>query len=122
MALTSTGDMADLGVGPGRATRIRKRTCHITVIVSRMPEAELQRRLVGLFRAFKKGDRARGPSKEDGKHAGCHRVERAAMADAALVKYAAQLGGDILAGPAGGLVHNDDSCHASSWIGRPVAV
>jgi large subunit ribosomal protein L22 len=28
----------------GRATRIRKRTCHITVIVSRMPEAELQRR------------------------------------------------------------------------------
>ena len=28
----------------GRATRIRKRTCHITVIVSRMPEAELNRR------------------------------------------------------------------------------
>ena len=28
----------------GRATRIRKRTCHITVIVSRMPEEELNRR------------------------------------------------------------------------------
>jgi large subunit ribosomal protein L22 len=28
----------------GRATRIRKRTCHITVIVSRMGEAELARR------------------------------------------------------------------------------
>jgi large subunit ribosomal protein L22 len=28
----------------GRATRIRKRTCHITVIVTRMPEAELERR------------------------------------------------------------------------------
>jgi len=28
----------------GRATRIRKRTCHITIIVSRMPEAELERR------------------------------------------------------------------------------
>lgn len=28
----------------GRATRIRKRTTHITVIVSRMPEAELERR------------------------------------------------------------------------------
>jgi large subunit ribosomal protein L22 len=27
----------------GRATRIRKRTCHITVIVSRMPEAMLER-------------------------------------------------------------------------------
>jgi large subunit ribosomal protein L22 len=28
----------------GRATRIRKRTCHITVIVSRLPEEELRRR------------------------------------------------------------------------------
>ncbi len=28
----------------GRATRIRKRTCHITVIVSRLSEAELDRR------------------------------------------------------------------------------
>jgi large subunit ribosomal protein L22 len=27
----------------GRATRIRKRTCHITVIVSRLPEDQLQR-------------------------------------------------------------------------------
>ena len=28
----------------GRATRIRKRTCHVTIIVSRMPDAELTRR------------------------------------------------------------------------------
>ena len=28
----------------GRATRIRKRTCHITIIVTRLSEAELQRR------------------------------------------------------------------------------
>jgi large subunit ribosomal protein L22 len=28
----------------GRATRIRKRTCHITVIVSRMPDEELRQR------------------------------------------------------------------------------
>ena len=28
----------------GRATRIRKRTCHITLIVSRMPEGRLERR------------------------------------------------------------------------------
>jgi large subunit ribosomal protein L22 len=28
----------------GRATRIRKRTCHITVIVARLPDAELSRR------------------------------------------------------------------------------
>jgi large subunit ribosomal protein L22 len=30
----------------GRATRIRKRTCHITVIVSRLPEERLERLLV----------------------------------------------------------------------------
>jgi large subunit ribosomal protein L22 len=28
----------------GRATRIRKRACHITIILSRMPDAELERR------------------------------------------------------------------------------
>ncbi len=28
----------------GRATRIRKRTCHVTVIVSRLPDAELRQR------------------------------------------------------------------------------
>jgi large subunit ribosomal protein L22 len=28
----------------GRATRIRKRTCHITIIVSRLPEARLEQR------------------------------------------------------------------------------
>ena len=28
----------------GRATRIRKRTCHITIIVSRLPEAQLELR------------------------------------------------------------------------------
>jgi len=28
----------------GRATRIRKRTCHVTVIVSRLPESELRQR------------------------------------------------------------------------------
>src|SRR5205085_10354772 len=28
----------------GRATRIRKRTCHITIIVSRLPDVEIRRR------------------------------------------------------------------------------
>jgi len=28
----------------GRATRIRKRTCHVTIIVSRLPEVEIRRR------------------------------------------------------------------------------
>jgi large subunit ribosomal protein L22 len=40
----------------GRATRIRKRTCHITVIVSRMPDAELTRRRE--MEASKPGSRA----------------------------------------------------------------
>ncbi|MCU1483262.1 MAG: rplV [Actinomycetia bacterium] len=40
----------------GRATRIRKRTCHITVIVSRMPDAELARRRE--MEASKPGSRA----------------------------------------------------------------
>ena len=39
----------------GRATRLRKRTCHVTVIVSRLPEDELQRRR----REGAAGDRAR---------------------------------------------------------------
>jgi large subunit ribosomal protein L22 len=39
----------------GRATRIRKRTCHVTVIVSRLPDDELQRRR----REGAAGDRAR---------------------------------------------------------------
>jgi large subunit ribosomal protein L22 len=42
----------------GRATRIRKRTCHITVIVSRMPDEQLQR-LQARRRAEQLAQRAR---------------------------------------------------------------
>jgi large subunit ribosomal protein L22 len=42
----------------GRATRIRKRTCHITVIVSRMPDQQLQR-LQARRRAEQLAQRAR---------------------------------------------------------------
>jgi large subunit ribosomal protein L22 len=41
----------------GRATRIRKRTCHVTVIVTRLPESELRRRRAA--RAPGAGDRER---------------------------------------------------------------
>src|ERR687885_290199 len=41
----------------GRATRIRKRTCHVTVIVSRLPESELRKRRAA--RAPTAGDRRR---------------------------------------------------------------
>jgi large subunit ribosomal protein L22 len=40
----------------GRAARIRKRTCHITVIVTRMPERELERRRA--MEATRPGSRA----------------------------------------------------------------
>ncbi|MGH9118315.1 MAG: 50S ribosomal protein L22 [Acidimicrobiales bacterium] len=46
----------------GRATRIRKRTCHVTVIVSRMPEEMLERhrrRQEGMAAAATRGRRGR---------------------------------------------------------------
>ena len=44
----------------GRATRIRKRTCHITVIVSRQPEHELRLRAEKLARSGRTGAGAAG--------------------------------------------------------------
>ena len=44
----------------GRATRIRKRTCHITVIVSRLPENELRIRAEKLARSGRAGVGAAG--------------------------------------------------------------
>ena len=44
----------------GRATRIRKRTCHITVIVSRLPEQELRIRAEKLARSGRAGVGAAG--------------------------------------------------------------
>jgi len=45
----------------GRATRIRKRTCHITVIVSRLPDRELQERRAKRAQAVT-GRRGRRPA------------------------------------------------------------
>jgi len=44
----------------GRATRIRKRTCHITIIVSRLPEAELKLRTEREARQGRAGGGAAG--------------------------------------------------------------
>jgi large subunit ribosomal protein L22 len=44
----------------GRATRIRKRTCHITVIVSRQPDHELRLRAEKLARSGRTGAGAAG--------------------------------------------------------------
>ena len=71
----------------GRATRIRKRTCHVTVIVSRLPESELRKRRAA--RAPTAGDRrrrrgggadtgTRGPSPERERRVRASRRDRAA--------------------------------------------
>ena len=51
----------------GRATRIRKRTCHITVIVSRLPESELARRRASRPAATAERRRRRGGQEERGR-------------------------------------------------------
>ena len=43
----------------GRATRIRKRTCHITLLVSRLPDRELQERRARRNQGIVGGDRRR---------------------------------------------------------------
>lgn len=57
----------------GRATRIRKRTCHITIIVSRLPEERLQR-----LRVRQAAEQAAVRSR---RAAGGRRTRRAAGAD-----------------------------------------
>jgi len=52
----------------GRATRIRKRTCHITVIVSRLPESELARRRTSRPAATAERRRRRGGQEERGRN------------------------------------------------------
>jgi large subunit ribosomal protein L22 len=64
----------------GRATRIRKRTCHVTVIVARMPEAELERHRQRLERMAATGAAPRGRAR-DRAAARRERVRRSRQAD-----------------------------------------
>jgi large subunit ribosomal protein L22 len=64
----------------GRATRIRKRTCHVTVIVSRMPETELERHRQRLERMAASGAAPRGRAR-DRAAARRERVRRSRQAD-----------------------------------------
>jgi large subunit ribosomal protein L22 len=93
----------------GRATRIRKRTSHITVIVSRMPEVQLQRmqarrraeqlaqrarRVAGARRAEgdqrPRAERRHGPSQEELDELEVAAAEEAAAAEAAEAGEATQ--------------------------------
>jgi len=62
----------------GRATRIRKRTCHIVVIVSRMPEALLERQ-----RARDEAKPSNRAARRSGQQAQAARRERVARSRAA---------------------------------------
>lgn len=89
----------------GRATRIRKRTCHITVIVSRLPEERLarrraQRQAAGAQRSRRvaesrrRADLAgrlsrRRQAREEAAAAEAERAEQEAAAEASLVADAA---------------------------------
>jgi large subunit ribosomal protein L22 len=57
----------------GRATRIRKRTCHVTVIVSRLPDSELRQRRAQRQQAVT----GRRPSRRGGSAAETPRTDRA---------------------------------------------
>ena len=65
----------------GRATRIRKRTCHVTVIVSRLPDRELQERRAQRAQALtgRRGRRPAGPGRQPERpRAGRRRQDEAA--------------------------------------------
>ena len=101
---TGDADGIRLQYGPARVLRVGH-------------DAETQPRDVFLFRGLEKFSRAGGAADKNRKHAGGHRVERAAMADAAFMKHAAQLGRHVLARPAGALVdHKDAVCHRVSFL------
>src|SRR4051794_14011061 len=77
----------------GRATRIRKRTCHITVIVSRLPDEELTRRRTaeaGSRRARRAGQQAAEERRRFGRRTR-RGQEAPAAADEALVEVARRL-------------------------------
>ena len=69
-------------------------------------KAEAETCDVFLFCRLHEFSRARRASDKNGQYAGRHRVKRPTVADAALMKYTAQLCRHVLTGPAGGLVYD----------------
>src|SRR5437763_1577430 len=75
----------------GRATRIRKRTCHITVIVSRLPDAELAERRThqpGAADRRRRTAASRARPRRDRAAAAAEAVEEAATAEVEGVEVA----------------------------------
>jgi large subunit ribosomal protein L22 len=64
----------------GRSARMRKRTCHVTVIVARMPEAELERRR--LAEANRPGSRAARRAGQQAAEERRRRIRRSRQAEA----------------------------------------
>jgi large subunit ribosomal protein L22 len=76
----------------GRATRIRKRTCHVTLIVSRLPEDQLARLRARreAEQAARRSRRVAGARKAAGRGRGGSQVAETAAAAAAQAEAAAQ--------------------------------
>ncbi|MBW8825892.1 MAG: 50S ribosomal protein L22 [Acidobacteria bacterium] len=65
----------------GRASRIRKRSCHITVIVARMPERELERRRsIEAARPGSRAARRAGQQQAEGRRRQLRRARQEALA------------------------------------------
>jgi large subunit ribosomal protein L22 len=77
----------------GRATRIRKRTCHVTIILSRMPDAELNRRRARVA--------AEAADRRARRVAGARRQGRAAKGEVAAAPVDEELLEIVAAGDAG---------------------
>ena len=113
-------DLLD-GAGKARQSRFQRLPCDAdrmrlqrfaAGILCVGDKTEAQACDVFLFRVLQKLRTTGRTADEDGQNAGRHRVERSTVADAPLVKNAAQLGCHVLTGPAGGLVYDQNSvCH-----------
>jgi len=80
-------------------------------VVSIGGKAETDHAFVGLFGGNIKLRQAGERSGDEGEHAGGKRIERAKMADGALLENTAHAVDYVVGGPTGGLVDDDDAIH-----------
>jgi large subunit ribosomal protein L22 len=100
----------------GRATRIRKRSCHITVILSRLPDEEIQRRRARVA--------AEAADRRARRVAGTRRARRAAepgAADAAVVEETDEAVSSPDAASTADELHDESPDTATAATGDPEA-
>ena len=79
-------------------------------------EAKADHAFVGFFRTDVKLRQAGETAGHEREYAGGQRIERTEMADGALLKDAAHSRDDIVRGPSGGLVDDDDAIHGMGGL------